>query len=152
VSTPARQIERFLAKYDPAIRPEALAARRLLRKALPGATELVYDNYNALVFAFSSDGKSSGIILSIAVYPRWITLFFLHGTMLSDPKGLLEGSGAQIRGVRLKGGAKDLRKPAVRALIRQAVATAKVPLPKAGGQTVVRSISARQRPRRPASR
>ena len=41
-----RQLDSFLAKYDPAI---ATFARRVLvkmRKWKPGAVEMVYDNYN----------------------------------------------------------------------------------------------------------
>jgi len=141
----------FLAKYDPAIAKEARAARGILRKAMPTAVELVYDNYNALVFAFATTEKASDIVLSIALYPRWITLFFLHGKTLDDPEGLLEGAGKEIRGVRLEGGAKDLEKRAVKALVRQALTQAKVPLPKTGkGATIVKSVSKKQRPRRPA--
>ena len=94
-------IDGFLAKYDPPIEKEARAARRALRKAMPTAFELVYDNYNALVFAFGASEKAGDIVMSIALYPRWVTLFFLHGATLDDPESLLEGSGKTIRGVRL---------------------------------------------------
>ena len=92
-------IDRFLAKYDPAIEKEGRAARRVLRKAMPTAFELVYDNYNALVFAFGASERAGDILMSIALYPRWVTLFFLHGATLDDPESLLEGSGKTIRGV-----------------------------------------------------
>jgi hypothetical protein len=46
-------------------------------------------------------------------------------------------------------GAATLAKPEVEALLRAAIAQAKTPLPAAGpGRTVVRSVSAKQRPRR----
>jgi hypothetical protein len=142
------QIAGFLAKYDPTIAKEARAARRVLRAAMPTAFELVYDNYNALVFAFGATEKAGDIVLSIALYPRWVTLFFLHGAALDDPQGLLEGTGKTIRGVRLTGGAKDLEKPAVRALVRQAIARAKTPLPAKGrGTTIVKSVSPKKRAR-----
>ena len=141
-------IDRFLAKYDPAIEKEGRAARRVLRKAMPTAFELVYDNYNALVFAFAASERAGDILMSIALYPRWVTLFFLHGATLDDPESLLEGSGKTIRGVRLTGGAKDLAKPPVRALIGQAIAKAKTPLPKSGkAQTIIKSVSPKKRPR-----
>lgn len=142
-------IDGFLAKYDPAIEKEARAARRVLRKAMPTAFELVYDNYNALVFAFGASEKAGDIVMSIALYPRWVTVFFLHGAALDDPESLLEGSGKTIRGVRLTGDAKDLAKPAMRALIAQAIAKAKTPMPKTGkGETIIKSESPKKRPRK----
>jgi hypothetical protein len=144
------RIARALAKYDTAIEKEARAARRTLRKIMPGACELVYDNYNALVFAFASTEKRSDIILSIALYPRWMTLFFMHGAALDDPDALLEGSGKEIRGVRLTGGAKDLAKRAVRALVEQAITRARTPLAAKGrGTTIIKSESPKKRKRRP---
>src|SRR5262245_16512222 len=86
VTTPTEErIGKFLSKYASEIEKEARAARRALRKSMPSAVELVYDNYNALVFAFGPSEKASEIILSIALYPRWVTLFFLHGADLDDP-------------------------------------------------------------------
>ena len=54
------------------------SARRAsdLRAAAPGAIELVYDNYNALGIGFAATEKASDVIFSIALYPRWINLFF----------------------------------------------------------------------------
>ena len=148
--TTAQQIAGFLAKFSPAIQKEARAARRKLRALMPSATELVYDNYNALVFAFAPGERASEAILSIALYPKWITLFFLRGKALDDPEKLLQGAGATVRSVRLDGGAADLSRAPVLALIRQAVARAKVPLPKTGrGKTVIRAAVKKQRPRRP---
>ena len=149
----ARQIAGFLARFTPSIQKEARAARRSIRALLPTATELVYDNYNALVFAFAPGERASEAILSIALYPSWVTLFFLHGKGLADPEKLLRGAGVMVRSVRLDGGAADLARAPLLALIRQAVARAKVPLPKTGrGKTAVRAIVKKQRPRRPPSR
>ena len=147
--TAAKRIAGFLARYDPAIVRTAREARAKLRRRLPGAMELVYDNYNALVFAFAPSERASEAILSIALYPRWVTLFFLHGVDLPDPERRLQGGGKMVRGVVL-GSAADLDDPAIRELIAQAVRRAKVPLPAGRGRTVVRSVSAVQRPRRPS--
>ncbi len=95
--TAAQEIAGFLAKFSPAIQKEARAARRAIRAILPTATELVYDNYNALVFAFAPGERASEAILSIALYPSWVTLFFLHGKGLADPDKLLRGAGTMVR-------------------------------------------------------
>lgn len=148
--TPAAQLERFLARYEPGIAAVAKASLAKLRKRLPGAVQLVYDNYNALVIAFGPSERASELILSIALYPRWVTLFLARGAVLPDPENLLKGSGTTIRHVVLES-ARDLDKPAVRALIAHAVELSKPLDPRGRGRLVIKSVSAKQRPRRPAS-
>ena len=136
--TAARQWAAFLSKYDPAIAARAKAAVARLRKYVPGAVELVYDNYNALVVGFGPSERTSEAVLSVALYPRWVTLFFL------------QGAGTRVRHVILSDVA-ILDEPAVRGLIRQAIATAPRPIDaRARRRMVIRAVSAKQRPRRPA--
>jgi hypothetical protein len=147
--TTTQQIAGFLAKYTPAMQKEARAARRTLRARMPTAIEMVYDNYAGLVFGFAPGDRPSDAILSLFVASDHVTVCFLQGKGLADPEGLLRGSGSRVRHIKLASAA-ELGKPAIRALIDQALARAKVPLPKTGrGSTVVRAIAAKQRPRRP---
>ena len=148
--SPARQWAAFLSRYDPAIAKVAKAAVARLRKEIPGAVELVYDNYNALVIGFGPTEHASEAIVSIALYPRWVTLFFLQGARLADPARLLKGAGSRVRHIVLSDVA-ILDEPAVRGLLRQAIARAPRPIDaKARRRMVVRAVSAKQRPRRPA--
>ncbi|MGA7411558.1 MAG: DUF1801 domain-containing protein [Bryobacteraceae bacterium] len=94
-----------------------------MRKRLPGAVELVYDNYNALAIGFGPSEKASEAIFSIAVFPRWVSLFFLQGATLEDPENLLKGSGRRARHIVLKD-AGTLDEPAIEALMAQALKTA----------------------------
>ena len=142
------QLESFIARFTPEIAARVRAARAVLRPRLPGATELVYDNYNALAVAYGPGAKTSEAVFSLAVYPRNILLYFLPGVGLPDPEGLLQGEGKVGRYVCLKDVAL-LDEPAIIALIDAALGRAKRPLPPSGGRTIVKSISARQRPRRP---
>ena len=144
------QLQAFIDRYDPELARLGRAARAKLKSLLPSAFELVYDNYNALVFAFAPGERSSEAILSIAMYPRYLTLFFARGVELDDPEELLEGTGKTFRSIRLAS-ATDLKKSAIQALIDQAVLRSEVPLPATGkGRTVVKSVAAKQRPRRPS--
>jgi hypothetical protein len=148
--TPARQWAAFLSKYDPVIAARAKAAVARLRKYVPGAVELVYDNYNALAVGFGPSERASEAVLSIALYPRWVTLFFLQGARLDDPARRLKGAGTRVRHIVLTDLAL-LDEPAVRGLIGQALATAPRPIDaRARRRMVIRSVSAQQRPRRPA--
>ena len=145
-----RQIDEFIAKYSPEIASQLRKARAKLRTHFPRGFELVFDNYNALVFAISPTEKSSQAFISVAGYPRWVTLFFSHGTKLRDPQGLLEGSGKQVRSIRLETAA-SITKPAVVALIAQAARLHRRELQDAPVlTTIIKSVVARQRPRRPA--
>jgi hypothetical protein len=145
------QLERFISKYSPAVAAEGRAALAKLRRLVPGAVELVYDNYNWLVVGFCPSERASDAVLSLVFAPRWLSVCFLqNGPALPDPDGLLRGSGRVVRNVRLQS-AKDLETPAVRMLIAEALARAKVPIDGGSpGRLIIRSISAKQRPRRPA--
>ncbi len=143
------QIDSFLAKYSPAIAGELRAARLRLRSLFPRGHELVYDNYNALVFGFAPTERTSEALLSVAGYPKWVTLFFLNGVKLEDPSHLLQGTGSRVRSIRLSS-AEQLADPAVHSLIEQAVGPYREALIRAGPlQTTIKSVSVKQRSRRP---
>ncbi len=94
--SPRAQLSSFLAKYSPEVRSVARAALRKVGDRIPGAYQLVYDNYNALAIGFSPTERTSHAVLSIALYPRWVSLFFLQGIGLPDPSRRLKGSDKQV--------------------------------------------------------
>lgn len=148
-SSPEKQLARFIAKYSPEIGTLARVALAKMRKRLPGAIQLVYDNYNALVVGFCPTDRPSDAIFSLVFYPRWVTLCFLHGVGLPDPNRLLKGSGSVVRHIVLHQ-PEDLDTPAVQELMNRALKRARVPMDESGpGRLVIRSVSANQRPRRP---
>src|SRR5258706_12172329 len=124
--SPAQQLKAFIAKFEPEVGAMVRSALATMRKRLPGAVELVYDNYNALAIGFGPTERASDAIFSIAVYPRWVSLFFLQGATLADPQKLLRGSGSRVRHLVLEEGTLD--KPAVRELMAQALRKARKPL------------------------
>src|SRR5262245_55496511 len=126
---PEEQLAGFIAKYTPEIGALAHAALAKMRARLPGAIELVYDNYNALAVGFGPTERTSDVIFSIALYPRWVSLFFFHGVGLPDPQKLLKGSGKTVRHIVLENVA-DLDKPAVKALMKHALERSSKPLDK----------------------
>jgi hypothetical protein len=144
------QIESFIAKFTDEVAAEIRAARADMRRRLPGAYELVYDNYNALAIGYGPNEKTGQAVFSLACFPRRVSLCFVRGVDIDDPEGLLTGEGNQVRFLPLtEPGVLD--RPAVRALWDQALAKAAAPIGPAGsGRTIVKSISAKQRPRRPA--
>jgi hypothetical protein len=144
----AGQLNAFISKFDAQDQRLIRAVRAAMRKRLPTAYELVYDNYNFFVIGYSASERPSDAIFSIAARANAVSLCFLHGAKLPDPKKLLQGAGTQTRFIRLDS-ANRFRHPEVEALVAAAVARAKAPLPATGrGKLIIRSISAKQRPRR----
>jgi hypothetical protein len=152
-SSDERQIEQFLAKYTPEMVTAGKAARARMRKRMPGGIEFVYDNYNALVFGFGPNERPSDAVLSLALMPKWVTLCFLKGAKLADPGKLLRGSGSTVRNVRLES-VQDLDDPHISDLIERSIQAASPAFTgaKAAPRTVIKSISAKQRPRRPSTK
>jgi hypothetical protein len=110
---------------------------------------MVYDNYNFLVIGFSPTERPSEAVFSLALAPHYVLLCFLHGAKLPDPQKLLRGGGKQVRNIILKD-ADDLDKPAVRALMNEALKRSQKRFEKkTRGRMIIKSISAKQRPRRP---
>ena len=145
------QLESFLAKFTPEMAKSTKGVLAAMRKICPGAIELVYDNYNALAIGFATGERVKDVWFSIAVYPKWASLFFFKTMPLKDPDKLLKGSGTTTRHIVLNEGAKTLASPGVQALIVQALAKAGDPFAAGGkGRIVIKSISEKQRPRRPA--
>lgn len=122
-----------------------------MRKRLPGAVEMVYDNYNALVIGFGQTDRASDAVFSIALYPRYVTLFFLFGAEVDDPDGLLQGSGPRVRSIRLAR-ASDLDRPAIVQLMARAIeAEGQQFDQKTARRLIIKSVSRKQRARRPSS-
>jgi len=146
--TPEKRLAGFIGKFEPKMQTLIRSVRRALRKQLPTAHELVYDNYNFFVIGYSATERPSDCIVSIAAAANGVGLSFYRGATLPDPRKILQGAGSQNRFLRLES-AGALSRPEVEALIAAAVAQNRAPLPASGrGALVIRSVSAKQRPRR----
>jgi hypothetical protein len=148
-ASPSVQLARFIAKFMPDMQHLTKAVLRKMRLRFPGATEMVYDNYQALVVGFCPNDRASDVICSIGVYPRWINLYFFEGDSLPDPEGLLLGNGNMVRRIVVQR-VEDLDRPAVQALLEEAVKRADPPLDPAGKRRLlIKAVAKKQRPRRP---
>ena len=146
--SPERQLATFLAKYTPEIEAQAKAVLAAMRARLPGAVEMVYDNYNALVVGFGAEERPREAVFSIAVLPDHVTLVFIWGAGLFDPGKLLRGEGNQVRHIRLDD-PETLDAAPVRALMTEALARSARPFDETQpNRVVIRAVAAKQRPRR----
>jgi hypothetical protein len=146
-ASPSEQVAAFIAKFDPKMAKLISSLRKALRKRFPTSIELVYDNYNFLVFGFCTTDRASDCLVSLAAQAKGVSLCFYWGKTLPDPHKILLGSGNQVRWIRLEG-PTTLARPEVEAMLKASVQQAKHPLPEEKGYTIVKSVSANQRPRR----
>ena len=146
--TPEKQLDGFIDKFEPPTARLIRAARKKMRAKLPNAIELVYDNYNFLAIGYGPTERPSEAIFSLAAQAKGVALCFLNGVGLPDPKRILRGSGNRVRNVRLESAA-TIDRPEVAALMKIALERARVSMdPGTKHQLIIRSVSAKQRPRR----
>ncbi len=131
-----RQLDAIIASRSPQMAKLTRAVLATLRPRFPGAVELVYDKRNALVIGFGPDERASNVINSIAVYTKWINLYFFEGDSLPDPEGLLQGAGSIVRSIKITD-ARDLDRPAVKALIAEALKAADPPLDRRAKRRII---------------
>lgn len=142
------QLRSFIEKFEPKDQRLIRAVRSAVRKRFPTANELVWDNYNFFVIGYSPTERPTDSIVSIAARANGVGLCFIHGAGLPDPKKLLVGSGKQTRFIRVES-ASLLKHPDVEALVAAAIDRAQTPLRTTGrGRLIIRSVAAKQRPRR----
>lgn len=111
------EVDRLLNNYDAGIKEIALLTRDLISKLVPKAKEKVYFGWR--IIRFSIDGEMSGQFIAIGPGRKYVNLYFMNGTSLDDPKGLLEGTGKNMRHVKLKE-PKQLNQAALKTLIKTA--------------------------------
>lgn len=143
--TAEAQLRTLIDRFAPAHRRLIGAMRRLLRKRLPTAHEVVYEYRDWFVISYSPSERGYEGVLAIRASAEGIKLYFNRGKELPDPAKLLQGSGGQTRSINVEG-ASTLARPEVASLIDEAIARNPVPFPPTGrGPVVIRSTGAKKR-------
>jgi hypothetical protein len=146
-----KDLLKFLKPFDDSITEIVMWLRDFGWDCCPDANELIYDNYNALAFGWSPTDKVGHTICTISVgrSSKNIHFGFYWGTEIVDPDKILLGEGNQYRYV-LVSSKNKFPKVYIKKLIAEAYANSlsKVKDPKQimHGKTIVKSISAKQRP------
>ncbi len=133
-------LDKAIGRYSPQVAATARAGLKKLRAQFPGARQLVYDRRQSLPIGFAPEQGSP--IFSLVIYPRWVRFFFLEGVAIDDPEGRLEGTGSQVRSIRLDDGAAILDDPYIRGLMAQALSVAGANLRTGRGKIVLKTVIA----------
>jgi hypothetical protein len=108
--------EKLLVTNKPEAQALALELRKLIRHLLPKAKEKIYPGWGVADYGFAETGRG---FLSIGPQKSYVNLYFMDGSELADPAGLLEGSGKRMRHVKIRK-PEDLKNRALHTLVRQA--------------------------------
>jgi hypothetical protein len=130
-------LDKAIGRYSPQVAATARAGLKKLRDRFPGARQLVYERRQSLPIGFAPERGSP--VFSLVLYPRWVRFFFLEGAELDDPDGRLEGTGNQVRSLRVDERAAVLDDPYIRRLMAQALTATGADLRKGSGQVVLKS-------------
>jgi hypothetical protein len=131
-------LDKAIDRYSPDVAATARAGLKKLRARFPGARQLVYERRQSLPIGFAPSARGSAVF-SLVLYPRWVRLFFLEGVAVDDPEGRLEGTGTQVRSIRVDPSAAVLDDPYVRGLMTHALRLAGADLRAGTGQVVLKS-------------
>jgi hypothetical protein len=114
-----------LSRIPLAVRLTVKAARRMVKGIAPKATEVAYQSdpprSSRAMWKIARYGINDVAVVAIGVFPSYATLFFYRGRELDDGTGLLEGSGKDLRFLRLREPG-DAARPAVKSIVRKAFA------------------------------
>lgn len=105
------QVDAFISKASPNVRPLLNDLRDLVRKELPEATEEI--KWGRPVYSLNH------IVCYLAESGDHANLGFYRGIELQDPKGLLEGEGKKLRHIKVYN-REEIRRRWYGTLIRQA--------------------------------
>jgi hypothetical protein len=105
-------IDSYLKRKPPELAAVAAALRALVKRTVKGSKESV-NPWKLATF------ESNGPMAYFSVGKNHITFGLLRGTALPDPQKLLEGTGKNLRHVKLHT-EKHLRNPALKTLIEAA--------------------------------
>lgn len=109
----------LLAQYPAAIRTVAKAARAYILRALPEAYEIVWPAGKVAGYG-TGPKKMTEHFAWLAPFSKHVVFGLNYGGELPDPKGLLEGTGAKMRHMKLHTTA-DLKTPGLDKLLRAAL-------------------------------
>lgn len=104
--------------YPLHVRRLAQRVRMLMKASVPDLTEAVYPGWRLIGYRVNSGRRSFYLGFILPMEDR-VLLGFEHGRMLSDPEGLLEGDGKQVRHIIIRT-VRDIRAARISPLIVEA--------------------------------
>ena len=112
--------DELMADTVGALQPVARRLREIVFEVHPDATEVVRLGDRAATYGLGPKKMREGYCYLLP-YKSWVNLGFYQGVVLPDPGGLLEGTGAKLRHVKVRT-LEATAAPGLRSLIEAALA------------------------------
>jgi hypothetical protein len=112
------EFENLISGYTEHIREISIAARNLMYSILPGLTEIIWHQQKICGYG-TGPKKMSEHFCYIAPCKNHVNVGFHYGSELTDPDGLMEGTGKLMRHIKIKK-ITELDNPALTELIQHA--------------------------------
>ncbi len=91
----------LMERIDPVLRPICVALRKLVIDLHPNYLEVVWGNQRVASYGVGPK-KMSEHYVYIAPFKNHVNLGFYHGALAKDSSGLLEGTGKNLRHVKIR--------------------------------------------------
>ena len=109
--------EDLLGITNDELKPTAVRLRQMVLDVHPETCEVVRLGERAATYGVGPKKMSEGYAY-ILPHANWLNFGFYKGALLEDPAGLLEGTGAKMRHVKVRT-VKDAENPELKRLVKQ---------------------------------
>jgi hypothetical protein len=118
MAKPPRELLDLLKRYDRGVQELTLALRELVLEELAPCCEYIVEVYIVSILYGPTHRMKDGICY-IGVIKDHVNLGLIRGSELADPQRILEGTGKQMRHIKIRN-MSDLERPAIRAYLQEA--------------------------------
>jgi hypothetical protein len=143
---PPKELLDLLKTYDRGIQELALALREVVIEELAPCHEYILEVY-IISLNYGATERLKDSICYIGVLKDHVNLGFHHGASLRDPQGILEGTGKQMRHIKIRS-MEDLLHPAIRAYLQEASERAGHEITSDTVRTVTTAVKRKSSPKR----
>ena len=110
--------EELLEITPPPLQSIVKRLREIVLEVDQNSVEVVRLGERAATYGVGPKKMSEGYVY-ILPYSKWVNLGFYMGAALADPDGLMEGTGAKLRHIKIRS-IEECELPTIRTLIKQA--------------------------------
>src|SRR5262245_1027645 len=143
---PPKELLDLLKPYDTGIQELTIALRQMVLEEMAPCCEYSVDVY-MIYHLYGPTHRMKDGICYIGVLKDHLNLGFIRGSELADPQRLLEGTGKQMRHIKIKN-MSDLFRPAIRDYLQEACERAGFEVAAEKEKTVTTAVKRKSLPRR----
>jgi hypothetical protein len=146
MAKPPRELFDLLKPYDRAIQELTIALRQVVLEEMAPCCEYILEVYIVSI-RFGPTHRMKDAICYIGVTRDHVNLGFVRGAELADSQGILEGTGKQMRHIKIRN-MSDLFQPAIRFYLQEACERAGYEVASEKDRTVTTIVKRKSSPER----